>query len=89
MGGATVCCLFYAHLLNRDPRPKTLFCWLRLGEGPNARVLVRCDGTAISIDANGDGRFDAGERFANHGRLAIHDGESFGSPTKALPSETA
>lgn len=62
--GAILCCTFFAYYATRDSRPRTLYCWLLFGSEPKARILVRCDGAAISIDANGNGRFEPNERFA-------------------------
>jgi hypothetical protein len=62
--GAILFCNFYAHVRTRDNRPKTLYCWLRFGAEGQPRVLVRCERTAISVDANGNGEFEPNERFA-------------------------
>jgi len=62
--GAIVGCYLYAYYLTRDDRPRTLYCWLVFGSEGKPRILVRCDDGAISVDTNGNGRFEPNERFA-------------------------
>lgn len=45
-------------------RPKPQYCWLTFGPEAKVRVLVCAEGNALSVDRDGDGKFDGpGERF--------------------------
>ena len=45
--------------------PKIQYCWLVFGPEGNLRILVRRNGNAIAVDADGNGSFGWKERFAS------------------------
>src|SRR5436190_1158382 len=41
----------------------TRYCWLAFGPTAGTRVLLRLKGTTLYLDRDGNGKFDANERF--------------------------
>jgi len=59
-----------------SPPDRGAYFWMHFGKEARLRVLVRVEGEALAIDANGDGRFSTSEYYSswkNCRDLAIRD----------------